>query len=231
VAATRWPIAPPFLFDYDNVNFAFALRQFAPLLNQPHRGYPLYVATSRIIHWHGPSSEWTALLMGFVGSALLFLVPLVGDMFGPCAAWIAPALLFFNPVFILAGSADHVHTFLASGAIATAFFIWRGEGKTAAFILGVAGGSRTEMVPVMFPLLCTPLFLQRISWKRLVAPLAILAVTIAPWFLFNQAASIRHRLRMRCCFAPTAIPFGPKDSLSRRSSWRYLPPTGTALAV
>jgi hypothetical protein len=187
LAATRWPIAPPFLFDYDNVNFALALRQFAPLLSQPHRGYPLYVVTSRIIHWFGPSPEWTALLMGLVGSllALLFLVPLARDMFGPRAAWIAPALLFFNPVFILAGSVDHVRTFLASGAIATAFFVWRGRLKTAAFVLGVAGGFRTEMVPVMFPLLLSPLLLQRVSWKRLVAPLAILAVTVAPWFLFT----------------------------------------------
>jgi len=187
LAATRWPIAPPFLFDFDNVNFALALRRFAPLLSQPHRGYPLYVAASRIVHWCGPSPEWTALLMGLLGSllALLFLVPLARDMFGPRAACIAPALLFFNPVFILAGSVDHVRTFLAAGAIATAFFVWRGQLKTAAFVLGLAGGFRTEMLPVMFPLLLSPLFLQRVSWKRLLAPLAILAVTVAPWFLFT----------------------------------------------
>ena len=188
LAATRWPIAPPFLFDFDNVNFALALRQFAPLLSQPHRGYPLYVATSRIIHWFGPSPEWTALLMGLLGSvlALLFLIPLARDMFGPRAAWIAPALLFFNPVFILAGSVNHVRTFLAAGAIATALFVWRAQLKTAAFVLGVAGGFRTEMVPVMLPLLLLgPVLLQRLSWKRLVAPLAILAATIAPWLLFT----------------------------------------------
>ena len=187
LAATRWPIAPPFLFDFDNVNFALALRQFAPLLSQPHRGYPLYVAASRIIHWFGPSPEWTGLVMGLVGSllALSFLIPLAGDMFGPRAVWIAPALLFFNPVFILAGSVDHVRTFLAAGAIATAFFVWRGQLKTAAFVLGVAGGFRTEMVPVMLPLLLSPLLLQRASWKRLVASLAILALTVTPWLLFT----------------------------------------------
>jgi len=34
LAATRWPIAPGFLFDWDNVNFALALREFAPAMNR-----------------------------------------------------------------------------------------------------------------------------------------------------------------------------------------------------
>src|ERR1039458_2841151 len=68
LALTRWTIAPQFLFDFDNVNFALALKQFAPLLSQPHRGYPLYVGVSRIVHWFGFSPEWTSLSMGFLGS-------------------------------------------------------------------------------------------------------------------------------------------------------------------
>jgi hypothetical protein len=187
LAATRWPIAPRFLFDWDNVNFALALRQFAPPLSQPHRGYPLYVAASRIVHWFVPSPEWTALVMGLLGPllALLFLIPLARDMFGPRAAWIAPALLFFHPAFILAGTVNHVRTFLAAGAIATALFVWRGRLKTAAFVLGLAGGFRMELLPTLFPLLLCPLLLERVSWKRFVAPLAILVATVAPWSLFT----------------------------------------------
>jgi len=185
--ATRWPIAPRYLFDFDNVNFALALRQFAPALSQPHRGYPLYVLVSRAVHWFVPSPEWTALVMGLVGSllALLFMIPLARDMFGSRAAWIAPALLFFHPCFVLAGTVDHVRTFLAAGAIATALFVWRGQLKTAAFVLGVAGGFRTELLPTLLPLLLSPLLLQRVSWKRFVAPIAILTATVAPWFLFT----------------------------------------------
>src|SRR3982750_1715278 len=92
LAITRWPIAPPFLFDYDNVNFALALEHFAPLLSQPHRGYPLYVGVSRIVHSTGLSPEWTALVMGLLGSllAILFVIPLAREMFGDRAARIAP---------------------------------------------------------------------------------------------------------------------------------------------
>jgi hypothetical protein len=99
LAVTRWAIAPVFLFDYDNVNFALALKQFAPLLSQPHRGYPLYVGVSRILHWLGLSPEWTGLSMGFIGSltALVFLIPLARDMFGTRAAWIAPYFFFAIP--------------------------------------------------------------------------------------------------------------------------------------
>lgn len=188
LAATRWPIAPPFLFDYDNVNFALALTRFAPLLSQPHRGYALYVGVSRIVHAFGLTPEWTALAMGLIGSllALMFLIPLAREMFGPRAAWIAPLLLFFHPTFIMAGAVDHVRTFLAAGSIATALFVWRGNLKTAAFILGIAGGFRMDLAATVFPLLLlSPLLLDRVSWKRLPGPLAILAATAAQWLLFT----------------------------------------------
>ena len=192
LALTRWTIAPQFLFDYDNVNFALALKQFAPLLSQPHRGYPLYVGVSRIVHWFGFSPEWTSLSMGFLGSliALVFLIPLARDMFGFRAAWIAPLLLFCHPTFVMAGAVDHVRTFLAAGAIATALFTWRGQFKTAAFALGLAGGFRMELVPTLLPLfLLSPLLVHRVSWKHLIAPCAILAVTTTPWVLFTVLRS------------------------------------------
>src|SRR5258708_28997535 len=169
LALTRWAIAPRFLFDYDNVNFALALKQFAPLLSQPHRGYPLYVGVSRIVHWLGASQEWTALAMGFLGSlaALVFLIPLARDMFGFRAAWIAPLLLFCHPTFVMAGAVDHLRTVLAPGAIATALFVWRGQFKTAALVLGVAGGFRPELSAALLPrLLVGPWLVHRGSWKR-----------------------------------------------------------------
>jgi hypothetical protein len=192
LALTRWTIAPQFLFDFDNVNFALALKQFAPLLSQPHRGYPLYVGVSRIVHWFGFSPEWTSLSMGFLGSlvALVFLIPLARDMFGFRAAWIAPLLLFCHPTFVMAGAVDHVRTFLAAGAIATALFVWRGQFKTAAFVLGLAGGFRMELAPTLLPLfLLSPLLVHRVSWKRLIAPCAILALTTTPWVLFTVLRS------------------------------------------
>lgn len=187
IAATRWPIAPPFLFDYDNVNFALALRQFAPLLDQPHRGYPFYVAVSRLVYAFGCSPERTALVMGLLGSvaALLFLSMLARDMFGSRAAVIAPLLLFFHPTFVLAGAVDHVRTFLAAGAAATALYVWRGQFRMAAFVLGIAGAFRLDLLPTLFPLLVAgPLIVHRVSWKRLAAPLGVLAATVAPWLVF-----------------------------------------------
>lgn len=192
VAVTRWPIVPPFLFDYDNVNFALALREFAPLLSQPHRGYPLYVGVSRVIHWFGLSPEHTALAMGLLGSvlALLFLIPLAREMFGPRAAPIAALLLFFYPTFIMAGAVDHVRTFLAAGAIATALYIWLGHFKTAAFVLGVAGGFRTDLTGSLLPLLILgPLLIHRVSWKRLIAPVVVFILTVTPWLMFTMYKS------------------------------------------
>lgn len=185
--ATRWPIAPPFLFDYDNVNFALALRKFAPLSDQPHRGYPLYVGVSRIIHLLGLSPERTGEVMGVLGSAvaLLLLAALARDMFGRNAAVIAPLLLFFHPTFILAGAVDHVRTFLAAGAVAVALCVWRERLHLAAFVLGIAGGFRMDLLLTMLPLLVVyPLVVQRVGWRRLVGPLGVLVLTVTPWLVF-----------------------------------------------
>jgi len=81
-------------------------------------------------------------------------------------------------------------TFLAAGAIATALFIWRGQFKTAAFVLGVAGGFRPELTATLLPLLLLgPWLVHRVSWKRLIAPCAILLLTITPWVLFTVIKS------------------------------------------
>ncbi len=190
--ATRWPLAPPFLFDWDNVNYALALKEFAPLKSQPHRGYPLFIGLSRMVYWFAGSPEWTGLVMGLIGSAVaVCMVRQVGRaMFGEKAGWIAAALLFCHPVFVLAGAVNHIRTFLAAGAAATAFFVWRGEWRKAAFVLGVAGGFRTEMIPVLAPLVFVwPLVSGRAKWRELLTPAGVLALTAAPWLAVMAAYS------------------------------------------
>ena len=60
VAATRLPLAPPYLFSFDNVNLALALERFDPRLHQPQPpGYPLFVGQARLLNWFFHSPERT----------------------------------------------------------------------------------------------------------------------------------------------------------------------------
>src|SRR5713226_235334 len=100
--ATRWTLAPKYLFYLDNINFALAVRDFNPLLHQPHPpAYPLFVGLLKLLAVFIPSAEYVQLVAGTIGSlaALLLILQLGKEMFGPVVGWLAAALLFFQPSF------------------------------------------------------------------------------------------------------------------------------------
>ena len=90
VFLSRWPLAPTYLFYFDNINFALALREFNPSLHQPQPpGYPLFVGLSRLVHAIVPSVEATFLWTGILGAtaAILLLWRLGESMFGARAMY------------------------------------------------------------------------------------------------------------------------------------------------
>src|SRR3954453_13890227 len=71
LAATRWPLAPKYLYYFDSVNFALALDRFDPSIHQPQPpGYPLYVAFTRLVHLFEPDPEHVFLISGILAGAL-----------------------------------------------------------------------------------------------------------------------------------------------------------------
>ncbi len=191
LVATRWALAPPYLFYFDNVNFALAVREFNIALHQPHPpGYPLYVALLKALDLVIPSAKYAQLVAGSVGSlAALWLIRKLGTlMFGARAGWLAVAILILQPSFWLAGIGDQVRTFLAAGGVAVALCVrraWQADEPArlylAAAVLGVAGGFRPDLVVLPFPLLATALLRTRVRLRAVLA-LATLASICAVWF-------------------------------------------------
>ncbi|MCW5965296.1 MAG: hypothetical protein KIT83_14775, partial [Bryobacterales bacterium] len=77
LAASRWPLAPKYLFYFDSVNMAYALEDFNPSEHKPQPpGYPLYVGLCRLIHASGASVEdtfvWSGILAGALAGWLLW---------------------------------------------------------------------------------------------------------------------------------------------------------------
>ncbi len=161
VAATRIPLAPPHLFDFDSVNFALALEHFDPRLHQPHPpGYPLFVAQARLLNVFFQSPERTfltcSLLAAVAAPLLLFL--LGGRMYSPWAGLAGALLLVLNPVFWRSTLVSPVRPYLSVLTLLLAYLCHRaaaGEARFAwyaAAALGLGAGWRPELMVLLAPL-------------------------------------------------------------------------------
>jgi hypothetical protein len=193
VVLTRWALAPQYLYYFDSVNFALALDEYNPALHQPQPpGYPLFVATTRLLHLIFPAAESTLLAAGVVASfaAIILLWRLGTEMFSRSAGVLAAALLLFNPVFWFGALTNQVRLYLAFGSIAVALLAWRSLQRQSAMWLyaafaavGVSSGFRPGIALVMMPLLLWIWWRTGATLLRLVFAGAALLITSAPWVM------------------------------------------------
>jgi hypothetical protein len=199
VFLTRWPLAPTYLFYFDNINFALALQEFNPSLHQPQPpGYPLFVGLSRLVHTVVPGVEATFLWTGMLGAtaAILLLWRLGESMFGAKAGLAAALLLLVNPAFWLAGLGNHVRLFLAAGALLVAlpaWFAWKPESPNryflaAAGLLGVAAGFRPDLFLFLLPLLAATAIHSKRDLRTILLGTLLLVLCALPWLAALTAA-------------------------------------------
>lgn len=192
LVATRWALAPKYLFYFDNINFALALDDFNPLKHQPQPpGYPLFVGLEKLVHAVVSSVKYTQLIAGTIGSALalIFLHRLGNLLFGRPAGLLATALFAFNPVFWLAGIGNHTRTFLAAGACGLAVCVWRARTADApvrwymasAVMFGAAAGFRPELLVLLFPLWISTAVRRRLGLRVLLGGMGVLVLSMLPW--------------------------------------------------
>ncbi len=191
--ATRWTLAPRYLYSFDNVNFALAMEDFNPILHQPQPpGYPLFVGLEKVIHFAGPSIEQTQLIAGAIGSIVsLLAIWLLGDeLFGSPAGLLSAALLLFNPVFWLAGIGNHIRTFLAAGPLVLALCVWRAWRRDpgrwflyASLAFAAASGFRPELLLLLFPLWVSGMLRRPIGMPIRIAGCAVLGLSLMPMIM------------------------------------------------
>jgi hypothetical protein len=191
-AATRWPFAPKYLYSFDQVNFALALRHFDPALHQPQPpGYPLFVGFIRLLHLLVPQPEIVLPMAGIVATAVAVLVLwwLADEMFGAGAGIGAGLLLLFHPVCWFGALTNPVRVFLAVFAPLAALFAWRAwqPGATskwfffAAFTAGIGSGFRPGLAIYLAPLLLALAYRRRESRDEWAIAAAAFAAGIASW--------------------------------------------------
>ncbi|MGH9631002.1 MAG: glycosyltransferase family 39 protein [Bryobacteraceae bacterium] len=196
--ATRWPLAPQYLFFFDSVNFALALEQFNPGLHQPQPpGYPLFVGLTKVLHLLVPRVEDVFVVSGIIGAAVaVYLLWLLGEMmFGARAGFTSALLLLVNPVLWFSGLSNQVRVYLATAGVAVALLAWRAWPKASpvrwfyltALVLGLAAGFRPLAAVLLAPLLLlTGLRSRRSLGQFLVAGLLSCAA-VASWLFFTAS--------------------------------------------
>jgi hypothetical protein len=200
VFLSRWLLAPTYLFYFDNINFALALKEFNPSLHQPQPpGYPLFVGLSRLVHAVVPGVELAFLWTGVLGAsaAILLLWRLGEHMFGAKAGMVAALLLLVNPAFWMAGLANHVRLFLAAGALLVALPAWLAwkPGSpnryflAAAGLLGVAAGFRPDLLLFLLPLLAATAIHSKRNVRTILLGALLLVLCALPWLLALVAAA------------------------------------------
>jgi hypothetical protein len=195
VLLTRWPLAPKkHLYHIDNVNFALALDNFNPALDQPQPpGDPMYVALTKLLRVVAPRPEILFPLSGVLGSVLALAVMwrLGAVLLGDGAGIAATVLLALNPVFWLAGVANYVRVYLALGAVTIALLVWRcwtAEAgrerlpfRASAAALGFFAGFRPELGVLLLPLVGSSVKVRKLPVREIAIGAVCLAVTTIPW--------------------------------------------------
>jgi hypothetical protein len=192
IVATRWPLAPRYLYYFDSANFAFSLEHFNPALHQPQPpGYPLYVLLIRAIHLFVQPAEKVLLISGLLAAfaAIALILFLARDLFDQAAGVFAAVLLASDPAFWFGGITNEIRIFLAAGALGVGLLAWRALTRPAEThwlyaaygALGIAAGFRPELGPLLLPLLVWVWWASGRSLRGLAVAATALAATTLPW--------------------------------------------------
>jgi hypothetical protein len=192
---SRLIYAPPYLYFFDNANFAFAIEHFDPGIHQPQPpGYPLFVLLLKALNVVLHSANHDLIAAGLIGSALgLILVWFwAASMFGERAGWIACALLLVNPVFWVAGIANPSRTFLVVIAAVSATLSWQcmiqPEGYRRWFYglsaaLGFLTGFRPECLAILIPIWAATGWYRRVGLRVWALAMLILTTSALVWII------------------------------------------------
>jgi hypothetical protein len=192
LVATRWPLAPHYLYYFDSANFALALDNFNPALHQPQPpGYPLFVGLTRLIHLFVLRPEHVFLIAGLLAAcgAVVLIRLLARELFGAPAGMLAAALLASNPVFWFGGITNQVRVFLAVSALAAALLGGRALQNPdrprwlyAMFAaIAIGGGFRPALAVKLLPLALWVWWRSGHRPRRLAIGIAALAGAALPW--------------------------------------------------
>ena len=200
VVASRWALAPHYLYYFDSANFALALENFNPALHEPQPpGYPLFVALTRLLHLWIREPETVFLVAGLLAAcaAIALIRVFASSLFGRAAGLLAMALLASNPVFWFGGITNEIRVFLALCSLGVGLCAWRAVTADPAdarwlyatfTALGLAAGFRPVAALLLSPACLWAWSRKGFSFRQRLLALAMLLGVVVPCAAVTVAA-------------------------------------------
>lgn len=189
-AISRVPFRSHILYSWDSVNYAFGMRHFDVLTEQPQPpGYIVYVWLARLVDALAHDANAAMVLISIVAGALAAVaLYLLGRLlFGRAAALAAAVLLSTSPLFWFYGDIALPHTLDAALILIALWLLYRtrrGEPDMiwpAAVVLALAGGVRPQTLVFLAPV--TAFAVWRAGWWRLLGAVLVGATLCLGWVL------------------------------------------------
>jgi hypothetical protein len=190
--AIRIPVRARVLPTWDAVQFGLALAEYDVVKHQPHPpGYLLFVGLGRVLSLvlGDATASLTWLAIGASGATGLAVYALAWRLGGRAAAVVATGALGVSPLFWVHGAVGlsyAAEAALATGVAALAWDMRRGAPTTlvsAAVALGLAGGVRQSILPLLLPLWVGMAWLGFRRWRPVVGGLAVIGLTVLTWLV------------------------------------------------
>ena len=189
-AASRLPFRSHILYSWDSVNYAFGMRHFNVLTEQPQPpGYIVYAWLARLVdtltHDANAAMVWISVAAGALATVALYL--LGRRLFGRTAGLAAAVLLATSPLFWFYGEIALPHTLDAALILTYLWLLWRvrsgelGMIWPATVVLAIAGGIRPQTLVFLLPV--TVFAVWRAGWRRLLGAALLGALLCLAWFL------------------------------------------------
>jgi len=254
VVVSRVMYAPKFLVNFDAVNFALAIREFNPGMDQPQPpGYPVFVMLLKLLDLLLHDARLDLLVAGLIGSvaAVLLLWALANAMYGEPAGYLSALVLAAQPLFWYAGIANPVRVYLAVISISTAWAGWTCLSKrpsavpflVMAVLLGLLSGFRPETLLLLVPLFVGVGLRSRVPVSQFVVAALLLLASAGSWIsvLAYKAGGLRPFLELnfeylRANSRDYTLAFGASqtaaiENIRRTFAWNFLPAISWAWAL
>ena len=192
VVITRVPFTSKFLYEWDSVNYAMAFENYDILQQQPHPpGYLLYVALGKAVNYifNDPNTSIICLSIIFSVLTAILIYFMAKEIFSIKIGIISALLLIFNPFIWFYGEIASIYIFEAFFSILIAYSsykLFKGNEKflyVSAFVLGLSGGFRTDIIEFMLPLWIFCVWTARPSYTKLTKGLLTFVFSILLWFI------------------------------------------------
>ena len=187
---TRIPFRSQILFHWDSVNFAYAMREFNVVEEQPQPpGYIVYVWFCRLIDVLFGDPQTTMVWISVFASALavVCLFCLGRSMFDTRTGLIAALFLVTSPLFWFYGEVALPHSLDTLLVVLSVWFLYETMQRNLQFllpavtVLAVAGGVRPQTLVFLGPLVLFSL--RRVGWRRFMIAAGVGVVLCLAWFV------------------------------------------------